>query len=179
MSHQESSKIQDVFTDLSEFHGFHDVFSITGPEFRGVFLASRTGSLVFFAPKVQAFRRKGKLYLVFEFVEKSMLDILEVRKPEVLAAWGSWRPKKKAPEMEKREKDRKDARKKTLFVYKGNSIVNYCICIICIIMYLGLSKNGFLLSAINQSFPHIAHFNCHLMGYIRYIPTTGIPIRGC
>lgn len=25
----------------------------------------------------EAFRRKGKLYLVFEFVEKSMLDILE------------------------------------------------------------------------------------------------------
>ena len=25
----------------------------------------------------QAFRRRGKLYLVFEFVEKSMLDILE------------------------------------------------------------------------------------------------------
>lgn len=88
----------------------------------------------------------------------------------------------KAPDMEKRDKDRNDARKKHCLYIRGFSwifIVNYCICIICIIMYLGLSKNGILLSAINQSFPHIAHFNCHLMGYIRYIPTTGIPIRGC
>ena len=39
---------------------------------------------------VEAFRRKGKLYLVFEFVEKSMLDILEVGFGNVHAQWRSW-----------------------------------------------------------------------------------------
>ena len=75
----------------NSFHGYDDVFFPCAMVLVHVFVR-RTGVHVYFSITVatrkfvfsefpQAFRRKGKLYLVFEFVEKSMLDILEVRRP--------------------------------------------------------------------------------------------------
>ena len=137
-----------IFLNFMDFMMF---FSITGPgSFSGPKFRPSDGKASFISSS-NSWKRACWIFWKSGSPKCSQIGVLGDRKR--LQKWRNGR-----------KKGSKRCHHETLFVYKGNFMVNYCI---CIIMYLGLSKNGILLSAlINQSLPHIAHFNfnCHLMG---------------